>query len=330
MTLKQQLAERKEVIRRKRAAKGEAFTGSAKLRKERATRYKLAGKKQSVTIRQIDTDFMLRHGGLNYDEWFRAVDRGYTLEDVNQWADKSPLMGVDPGQYPQGVHKNIKRRAKQEGLMVTKGDNNQVATYHNPRGAGALSTGEETDTLKVLALADRMQGIDLTSITGLYDTKYSPEIKLHAVITWLLTGNLSKTERILDLKKGLVASWKQRADWWPALTAAIQKERGEELDHELTTLISDTTTSIKERLENGDWKYNPKLDKLVRVPVQAKEAAIIMDKAIGNRNLLRGDPTSRSESVSVKEHLTSLRQEFERFAAAKTVEGVIETSKDNS
>lgn len=331
--LKEQLKRRKEVNLRKRAAQGATFKGSKALRKQRKKSYQQRTQKIVHARTAPLREFKEEHGGLDHEEWLRAVDKGLTLEEVKQAPNKRILSGPTKESYPQGVFKRLHREARRDGLADKNPTtvNNQPITYQNPRGGGALATNhpDKEHTKEVFDLADRMQGIDLSTIPGLYDQKYGPGIKLHAVITWLLTGNLSQTERVLNLSKGVVSGWKRKADWWPMLVKAVQNERGEELDQELTNMIQKTYKTIQDRLEQGDYKYNSKLDKLVRVPVQAREAATIMDKAISNRNLLRGDPTSRTETVSVQENLAHLRAEFSKFNKAITVEGESEAIKDN-
>jgi hypothetical protein len=103
----------------------------------------------------------------------------------------------------------------------------------------------------------------------------------------------------------------------------VQQARQEELDSYLSGVIHKSVEVVNDRLEDGDWKYNAKLDKLVRVPVQAKDAAVIADKAITNRNLLRGDPTSRSDSTTLAEKVQDLKQQFKEFTAQKVIEGEV-------
>lgn len=328
MPFKEDLQKRKEINFRKRAARGEKFHGCAEANKQIKEQNKQNKIRKLAQAALPLKEFKASHNDMNYEEYDRALKKGLTLEDVLKAPDKRILSGPTKETMPKDTYKRLLQRVRLYGLDTKREDckNDQMLTYQNPTGGGRGSTNvSHKHTAEVFALADRMQGIDLSAIPGMYDTKYGPQIKLQAVITWLLTGNLSKTEKVLDLPRGIVAKWKTTSDWWPMLAKSIQIERGVELDAELTTLISTTSSTIKDRLEDGDYKYNSKLDKLVRVPVQAKEAAIIMDKAISNRNLLRGDPTSRTETVSVLENLSLLKQEFKKFAEAKTIEGEHET-----
>jgi len=344
MSLKKQLAARKEVILRKRVAQGERFKGSAELRKQRKRRYKEAAIKAKETLAAPLNEFKEQHLGLDPDEVKRLQDKGLTLEDLaNQPQNKDGsfnkrlLSGPTKETYPEGVVDRMRRMARRYGLADKRTDTENTAeiTLNNPRGSGRpendldISTELET-TNKILQIADTVNSsIDLTEIPGVYDTAHSPSTKLHAVITWLITGNLAKTARYLSVSPQTVSKWKRESEWWPLIAKQVQSEFGTLLDYNLTDIIHQTTSLVKDRLEDGDYKYNAKLDKLVRVPVPAKDAIQIMDKAVTSRNLLRGDPTSRSEQVTASENIAFLKGEFEKFSKAKTVEGIVDETSDS-
>jgi len=341
MTLKEQLAARKEVILRKRAAQGERFDGSAELRRQR----KLVYKQRSDSAKEAKLaplkEFKEQHLGLTPDEVSRMEAKGLTLEDIaNQPLNKDGsyntrvLSGPTKETYPEGVVDKVRRMARRYGLADKRDDTENTAeiTLRNPLGGGRPEVGIDIQddlktTNKILSIADTVNSsIDLSSIPGVYDTKHSPSTKLHAVIAWLITGNLAKTARYLTISPKTVAKWKRDSDWWPLIAKQVQSEFGTLLDYDLTDIIHSTTALVKDRLEDGDYKYNAKLDKLVRVPVPAKDAIHIMDKAVTSRNLLRGDPTSRSEQVTASENIAFLKGEFEKFAKAKTIEGELDAT----
>jgi hypothetical protein len=342
--LDEQLAARREVILRRRAARGEKFHGSAEIRKNRRKDFKQRAELAKQTRARPLNEFKEQHLGLTPEEYERAVAKGLTLDDVLAYykqaggLDKRFLSGPTEETYPADSHQRMIRMARRYGLSEKRenAQNDADITIKNPKGAGRpeadLDIPESLkETNRILELADRINsGIDLANIPGLYDTAHSPSTKLHAVVTWLVTGNLTKTAKYLSVSYKTVCKWRRESEWWPLVASQVQREFGDVLDHDLTDIIHSSTELVRDRLEGGDYKYNAKLDKLVRVPVPAKDAVQIMDKAITNRNLLRGDPTSRSEQVTASENLTFLRSEFAKFAAAKTIEGdTDDTSESN-
>jgi len=87
----------------------------------------------------------------------------------------------------------------------------------------------------------------------------------------------------------------------------------------MTGVIHRAFANIIDRLDNGDVKvFRNGTD--VRVPVSAKDcgwiAAIILDK----RSLMRGEPTSRSETISTSERLKQIQEAFEKKAQKEGIE----------
>ena len=96
-----------------------------------------------------------------------------------------------------------------------------------------------------------------------------------------------------------------------AMATATAEDGEEELDSKLTDIIMVGTEQLRDRLENGNVKYDGKTGQLYRQPLTSGELAkdtigIMFDK----RALLRGDPTSRIEKTSTDETLRLLANKF--------------------
>lgn len=150
-------------------------------------------------------------------------------------------------------------------------------------------------------------------------THYSDKEKMEAACAFAVTGNSRRTAELTNIAEGTIRSWKT-TEWWNEIQARIIKEQDEELDTKLTKLIDKAVDEVNDRLGEGDYVYNPKLDKLIRKPVNAKDLAITSAVLVDKRQLLRGQPTTRVEKVSQDETLLKLAEEFKKFAKAKTIE----------
>lgn len=148
---------------------------------------------------------------------------------------------------------------------------------------------------------------------------YSDKEKMEAACAFAVTGNSRRTAELTNIAEGTIRSWKT-TEWWNEIQARIIKEQDEELDTKLTKLIDKAVGEVNDRLEDGDFVYNPKLDKLIRKPVNAKDLAITSAVLVDKRQLLRGQPTTRVEKVSQDETLLKLAAEFQKFSKAKTIE----------
>lgn len=152
---------------------------------------------------------------------------------------------------------------------------------------------------------------------------YTDKEKMEAACAFAVTGNSRRTAELVNVPEGTIRSWKT-TEWWNEIQSRILKEQDEELDTKLTKLIDKAVDEVNDRLGEGDYVYNPKLDKLIRKPVGAKDLAITSAVLVDKRQLLRGQPTARLEKVSQDERLLKLQEEFKRFASSKTIEQPVE------
>jgi hypothetical protein len=152
---------------------------------------------------------------------------------------------------------------------------------------------------------------------------FTDKEKLKAVCTYAVAGNARRVAEITGIPEGTIRSWKS-TEWWNEAMTKIIVEQDDELGTKLTNLVNKAVDEVNDRLDNGNYVYNPKLDKLIRKPVDAKELAIVTAISIDKRQLLRGLPTSRTETVSQTERLKGLSEQFKKFVTAKEVEQVEE------
>lgn len=149
-------------------------------------------------------------------------------------------------------------------------------------------------------------------------THYSEKEKINACCVFAVSGNSRRTAELTKIPEATIRQWKQ-SHWWNDVTTRIYSEQDEELSGKLTKLVDKAVDEINDRLEDGDYVYNPKLDKIIRKPINAKDVAGIAVMAVDKRQLLRGQPTSRTESVSQDQRLKALADEFKKFSKAKEV-----------
>lgn len=156
---------------------------------------------------------------------------------------------------------------------------------------------------------------------------YSDAKKMEVACTFAVSGNSARVAEITKVPEGTIRAWKQ-TEWWHEIMSRIHQEQNEELDAKLTKLVDKAVEHINDRLDNGDYIYNAKADKLIRKPVNVKDMAIVTAITLDKRQLLRGEPTSRVEKVSENEKLVRLAEEFKKFAAAKQIESTALTIEE--
>jgi hypothetical protein len=157
---------------------------------------------------------------------------------------------------------------------------------------------------------DRIHMKDLYSQNG----PYTPEQKLSAVMAYVVTGCSIKAGEMTGIPNATIRYWKSQAPWWPETIAKLRKQKQDELDGRFTGVIHKAIGEVEDRLDNGDQVVD-KNGNLVRRKMSGKETATTLAILFDKRQMLRGDPTSRTEKTTTSEQLTSIMNEFQRLAA---------------
>jgi len=152
--------------------------------------------------------------------------------------------------------------------------------------------------------------------SDLYDprSKYSPEEKMSAVIAYVLTGSAWKAEKITGLKAKTIQGWKQQAPWWPEAIRRVRKQKQDELDGRITGIINKALDEIEDRVMNGDEIYDG-AGRVKRRRMTGQQLASTLSSLFDKRALVRGDPTARTEKVTIEQDLKVLADRLEKMAA---------------
>lgn len=145
-----------------------------------------------------------------------------------------------------------------------------------------------------------------------YNAKYTPEEKIQAVMSYVLTGTSRKASRLCNVPEGTIRWWKSNAVWWDDVTRECRKHKQDELDARYTALIHKVVDGIENRVNNGDTVIDKDGNSHLK-PIPGKDLAVIHAILFDKRQLLRGDVTSRTETTSSMEHLKKLGEKFEEM-----------------
>ena len=162
------------------------------------------------------------------------------------------------------------------------------------------------------------------------NSKYTPEQKVNAVMTYVMTGTIKKSAKIIGMPQQTLNKWKLHAVWWDDTVRECRKKKQDELDSMYTNLIHDVVGQVQDRIENGDTKIS-RDGVVTKIPMTGKDLAIVMAVTFDKRQLLRGEATSRVEKVSEKERIERLADSFKEMSKkmkslgmdAKVIEGEI-------
>lgn len=142
-----------------------------------------------------------------------------------------------------------------------------------------------------------------TAVTKATGSRYTDIDRREAAVTYLITGNLRATAKQTGVNERTLADW-VRSDWWDDLLQTLHAEKGIELDCKLSQIIDRCLDEVGDRLVNGDHKIG-KDGNLVRVPIPAKDAAIIAAVMFDKRQIIRNLPTSINRNTSHLQHVAA-------------------------
>lgn len=147
---------------------------------------------------------------------------------------------------------------------------------------------------------------------------YSENVKVEAATLWAVTRNVEKVHTITKVPRYQIKKWMKEI-WWDNVVKQCRKEQNELLDIKLTEVIATAVDVIQDRLREGEVYVDRKTKEEYRVPVNVKSASIALETTFKERQLIRGEATNRTESISQDQKLEKLKEQFERLAMSKQI-----------
>lgn len=141
---------------------------------------------------------------------------------------------------------------------------------------------------------------------------YSEKKKIEAMTVWAITGNIAEVTRLTGVHYAIFKKW-QKEPWFQEALEELRSENDHKFDSAFTDIISKLIDAINDRVANGDHVVL-RNGEIIRKPVSLRDVIGAMMITIDKRQLLRGKPTSRSESVTVENRLEKLVSHFETLA----------------
>jgi len=125
-------------------------------------------------------------------------------------------------------------------------------------------------------------------------SQYSDEDRRNAIGHYLVLGSLRRVEDATGIPNQTLSGW-TKTDWWNQAIGKIRAERNDELDNRLSAAVDKALDGIMDRLEHGDAQV---IDgEIRRVPIKARDLAVVTGVTFDKRQLLRSMPTSINQSA---------------------------------
>lgn len=148
---------------------------------------------------------------------------------------------------------------------------------------------------------------------------WSDSQKLECVKTFLMTGNIAMTARILKIPDDTVRRW-VKTTWWKEIVDELRSQDELVLSARLQKIVNKSLDVVEDRLEHGDYVYDQKTGQMRRKPMNGRDAHKIMSDSHTKRDLVlnRAQPQVSDEQVADK--LLKLAERFAELAGQKKLE----------
>ena len=157
------------------------------------------------------------------------------------------------------------------------------------------------------------------------DRRYKKSIwtqnqKLQAVTTYAMLGNMTETALVTSIPLETLKGWKL-TPWFKETLLQIRDEDIQKLDGNLQRVATKALASVEDRLDKGDFQYDPRTGKPMRIPVKAQVALRITTDLLDRQDKIRNTPDKVEVEKTIDARLAKLSEEFARFATSRLIEG---------
>lgn len=139
--------------------------------------------------------------------------------------------------------------------------------------------------------------------------------KLEAIKLYLLLGNVALTAATLKIPDVTLREWR-RKQWWKDLEQELKAQESILVSNRLKSIVDKTLVAIDDRIENGEFQWDQKQQKLIRKPVKLRDlttaANVLMER---NSAIVKEQQQEQigTTTSSIKEQLDVLASEFAKF-----------------
>ena len=142
--------------------------------------------------------------------------------------------------------------------------------------------------------------------------------KMRVVATYLATGSPALTAKLENVPLPTVHRWRKQ-EWWIEAINDLQIQEKVESNKTLKKIRDKALEVVADRLNEGNYQYDPKTGKVVRVPIGARDAHRIASDFIDKEDLLaqRLATLNKQQEAKTEDSLQQLAAAFTAMAQGK-------------
>jgi hypothetical protein len=152
---------------------------------------------------------------------------------------------------------------------------------------------------------------------------WSDKERYQAVSTYLILGKFALTAAATGIPEETLRRWRL-APWWKEAVDEIKKSSKIELNAKISNVINKSLEVLSDRLDNGDFFFNPKTGAFDRKGINASVASRIANDLIQKTVVLDKEIVQERETPEgLDDRLKKLAEEMVRFSKAKTIDAEV-------
>ncbi len=163
------------------------------------------------------------------------------------------------------------------------------------------------------------------------------EKKKHEVCqAYILLGQLRLAASTCNVPEITCKVWKA-TQWWKDLEQELRRSSKIQLSAKLNEVIQKSLVALNDRVENGDYIYNPKTKDFTRRPISAEHANRITANLIDRSLLLEKSAShEKIDDVGIKARLEKLHEDLikgftkPKALTSQVIEGELISNEDSS
>jgi hypothetical protein len=141
-----------------------------------------------------------------------------------------------------------------------------------------------------------------------------PERKKIEVCTAVMsTGSVPIAASMTGVPIETIRTWR-KMPWYKEMEQTIKDEDNQELDSKFSKIIKKTLDVVEDRLENGNFQFDQRTGKIIRIPVGLRDTHRVMTDLVDKRKVIRNEPITTSANEGVNDRLVKLASQFAEFA----------------
>lgn len=150
-------------------------------------------------------------------------------------------------------------------------------------------------------------------------TNWWPEdVKIEVATLWAATKDYDTVSKLAKVPVGQIKKM-MTEPWWQHVVDKVRKEKNDVLDEKITQALDKTVDIVLDRLQNGETQYYHKTGEYIKVPVKIREIAQMSAHMFTQRQLIRGEATTRTEVSTTEQKLAKMKETFEALANSKGI-----------